>query len=241
MDLCATNSLAIGEAVETGGTLLKNLNQWCIISVMELEQRAMEIIERAEKEIAALASEAAAERDYARASMLLALAQRTRDAARPIAAASNPAKGNGAVAPAEQSTLAASTSRPSALPPTPARSSNRVGYPHFKREGDNLVKVGWSKSDRATYEHRSPRSVVERLVERVKQAGATGHRFTTEELMPLQDQSGAELPSYQAYLCLAWLVAAGLLERHGRQGYTIPKAEDLDRDLDAAWSALPAR
>ena len=54
--------------------------------------------------------------------------------------------------------------------------------------------------------------------------------------MPLHDQSGAELPSYQAYLCLAWLVAAGLLERHGRQGYTIPNAQDLDRDLDAAWA-----
>src|SRR5207245_145354 len=96
-------------------------------TAMELEQRAMEIIERAEKEIAALASEAAAQRDYVRASLLLALAQRTRDAARPIAAATaNPAKGNGVVAAGEESVPAPSTARLRASPPTPARSSARV-------------------------------------------------------------------------------------------------------------------
>ncbi len=205
---------------------------------MELDQRATEVIERAEKEIAALASDAAAQRDYGRASMLLALAQQIRDAAHPIAATSNSSKGNGAVL---GSAKIGPVTRPPASRVAPARASARTGYPYFNREGDNLVKVGWSKSDRATYEHRSPRSVLERLGERVKQAGATGNRFTTEDLMPLHDQNGAELPSYQAYLCLAWLVSIGLLERHGRQGYTMAHIEDFDSILNGAWSELPAR
>ena len=34
-------------------------------------------------------------------------------------------------------------------------------YPRFERERDRLVKVGWSKRDRRSYEHRAPREVVE--------------------------------------------------------------------------------
>jgi hypothetical protein len=39
----------------------------------------------------------------------------------------------------------------------PIRSRNKLGqYPRFLREGGNLVKIGWSKSQRAEYEHKSP-------------------------------------------------------------------------------------
>jgi hypothetical protein len=51
----------------------------------------------------------------------------------------------------------------------------------------------------------------------------------------------AELPSYQAYLCLAWLVVAGVLEKHGRQGYTVNAAGDLDAVVESAWQQLPRR
>ena len=33
-------------------------------------------------------------------------------------------------------------------------------YPRFQRDGDRLVKVGWSKKDGAEYEHRAPRETV---------------------------------------------------------------------------------
>src|SRR5438105_2007566 len=101
--------------------------------------------------------------------------------------------------------------------------------------------MGWSKSDKATYEHRSPRDVLDRLVARIAKAGGRGERFTTEQIMPLHDSDGSELPSYQAYLCLAWLVAEGLIERYGRQGYTVADVTSLPPAVDRAWSALPKR
>ncbi len=103
------------------------------------------------------------------------------------------------------------------------------------------MKIGWSKSDRATYEHRSPRSILQNLVRRVAEIGGNGLRFTTEQLLPLLDENGSELPSYQCYLCLAWLVAEGLIERHGRQGYTLHGQGDLTQAVEAAWQGLPKR
>ena len=40
-------------------------------------------------------------------------------------------------------------------------------------------------------------------------------------------QLGTEIPTYQAYLCLAWLRGAALIEQHGRQGYSVPAAAQL--------------
>ena len=59
--------------------------------------------------------------------------------------------------------------------------------------------------------------------------------------MDAGDDAGDDVPSYQAYLCLAWLVAAGLVSRHGRQGYTVAAAGDVDAAVEAAWQALPKR
>lgn len=109
----------------------------------------------------------------------------------------------------------------------------------MRGEGETLVKVGWSKSAGATYEHRCPRAVLDRLVGRVGEVGRGGRRFTSEELLPLSDvRGGGEWPSDQVYLCLAWLGSAGLLRRHGRQGYTVAVA-DLGAAVGERWAALP--
>jgi hypothetical protein len=63
--------------------------------------------------------------------------------------------------------------------PTPLRRRDPQ-YPRFKREGETLVKIGWSKSDWATYEHRSPRDVLDRLVAAIKRVAVRDERFTTE-------------------------------------------------------------
>ena len=114
-------------------------------------------------------------------------------------------------------------------------------YPVFQvdDDGQTLVKVGYSKSDRREYEHRSPRDVLDRLTSLVTKLGAGGRRFTTEQILPPGEDQLADLPSYQVYLCLALLVRTGLLVRHGRQGYTVPEGADLKQAVDQAWSNLP--
>lgn len=211
---------------------------------MDVTARVVDIIEGAEKALAALAAEAAAEREYGQAGALLRLAQRVADAARSrdldVLSAPGTPDGNGH-----------ETESPSARAQseTPGRRlTGRVGavagneqYPRFVRERDALVKIGWSKSERAPYEHRSSRAVLDRVVAGILAAGGRGQRVTTDDLLPLFDTDGTELPAYQCYLCLAWLVTAGLVERHGRQGYTIQNPSNLTRALEAAWDALAAR
>lgn len=215
---------------------------------MDLDRQANEIIEEAEKKLATLASEAAARREYGRASTFLAMAQRVADAGRSNGSATvapiSPPDSGGAgfqVTTGTKRTPSSVVSPASERLQSPVRKHDGTSYPRFKRENDTLVKIGWSKSDRATYEHRSPRDILTRLVTAVKRFSSGGERFTTEDLMPLHDDQGAELPSYQSYLCLAWMVVAGILEKHGRQGYTVKVAGDLDAAVEAAWQELPRR
>jgi hypothetical protein len=115
-------------------------------------------------------------------------------------------------------------------------------YPTFLREGDVLVKIGWSKSDRRTYEHRAPRHAIDLLVGALTQAGASGQWFTTEDLLPLRDpQERSDVPDYQSYLVLAWLRKENLIVQHGRQGYSLPPDADLSAACEQCWGQLPQR
>lgn len=128
-----------------------------------------------------------------------------------------------------------------------ARSKRRLSsrpreYPKFLREGDNLVKIGWSKRDRAPYEHKAPRRVVDLLVEALLRVGKGGRRFTSDVVFPLRDEKeGVEVPSYQSYLALAWLRAEELVVQHGRQGYSLPPLDDLPRATEERWKELAER
>jgi hypothetical protein len=62
-----------------------------------------------------------------------------------------------------------------------------------------------------------------------------------DKLLPIKDGDGGEVPGYQAYLCLAWLRATGLVQQHGRQGYTISKKTDLAAAVEGAWEKLSHR
>src|SRR5262245_31311871 len=53
-----------------------------------------------------------------------------------------------------------------AVPSASQRSSRTArAFPRFEREGDRLVKIAWSKKDRAEYEHKAPHRIVDLLVE----------------------------------------------------------------------------
>jgi hypothetical protein len=118
----------------------------------------------------------------------------------------------------------------------------KEGYPQFVREGDSLIKIGWSKTEGRTYEHKAPRGVLLALVQALIRVGSGGERFTLETLLPLKDTpSGSVIPDYQTYLTLAWLRTVGLVTQHGRQGYSLPPGSDLERETDRQWAKLDAR
>jgi hypothetical protein len=114
----------------------------------------------------------------------------------------------------------------------------KQSYPRFRRDGDMLVKIGWSKSGRSEYEHKAPRAVVGILIDAI--AETKTKRFSTEALFPLRANDGAAIPDYQSYLCLAWLGDIGAVERDGRQGYRLQK-KALRPLVDSSWERLTAR
>jgi hypothetical protein len=113
----------------------------------------------------------------------------------------------------------------------------------FHREQNQLVKIGYRKSDRRTYEQRSPKGTLDQLVAVLTDLGKGGHLFTTDSLIPPAEPRMEGIPSYQIYLCLGFLVRRGLVRRHGRQGYAIEgiKPRELPAAVAAAWEALAAR
>jgi hypothetical protein len=111
-------------------------------------------------------------------------------------------------------------------------------YPKFARVDDQLVKIGWSKKAKKEYLHKAPRRVVDALVARFVKLGAGREICSTDQVFPLRDED-SDIPSYQAYLCLAWLRSIGLVQQHGRRGYSISKGTDARIVIRALWSELP--
>jgi hypothetical protein len=112
-------------------------------------------------------------------------------------------------------------------------------YPRFKREGEELVKVGWSKSDRKEYVHRAPRKALDAVVSAVKRLGERGGTFGSDEINPLKDPEGGVFPTYQVFVALAWLRELGLVKQLGRKGgYVLARERALDGTVDGSWEEL---
>jgi len=117
-----------------------------------------------------------------------------------------------------------------------------TGFPRFERDGDRLVKIAWSKHDRAEYEHRAPRHVVDALIAAIRARRGEGARFETAEIFPLRDPSTRrEIPSYQAYLALAWLRHEGVVVKEGRDRYSLKPTAATPGRIVELWEALPVK
>mgnify|MGYP006983099211 CR=1 FL=1 len=114
-------------------------------------------------------------------------------------------------------------------------------YPRFERDGDKLVKVGWSKKDRREYEHRAPRSAVFAVAATLSSQGRPGKVFSMESILPVKGSAGEEIPSYQAYLALAWFRHTGAVEARGKDGYAVAGGSLATDALTSAWDNLPQK
>lgn len=209
---------------------------------METLIRARIVLEKAEQELRQLLSEAAAAGEY---DCLVTLA----DWAKQLAAMPESLRStnNGSTASIVNMEASLPLGRPRIAPRRgsrrpPGRKSRKDEYPKFLREKNELVKIGWSRSEKSPYEHKAPKSVVDLLAQALITTGRGGRRFTTDEILPLrQASSDGEVPSYQAYLALAWFRVEGLVTQHGRQGYSLPQGMDLTNEAERRWDNLPAR
>jgi hypothetical protein len=128
--------------------------------------------------------------------------------------------------------------------PTPKQSakSPKSQYPRFERDDDKLVKIGWSKKNKATYEHRSPHEAVIAFARHLSGTVTEGKVFAVEDLLPVPDvANGGEIPAYQVYLTLAWLQHVGAVAKKGRDGYVLRRGGLGNGTLDSFWASLPIR
>jgi len=113
-------------------------------------------------------------------------------------------------------------------------------YPKFLREGNALLKLGWSRKGKTEYEHRAPRVAVMTVAERVAEVASRQDRFTVEDLGDVRVAPGDQpISGCQVYLCVAWFRRAGLVVQHGRRGYSLPVAPaEFPAKVKAAWGEL---
>lgn len=120
-----------------------------------------------------------------------------------------------------------------------ARAKTEVAFPQFRIDGDKLVKIGWSKKDKCTYEHRAPRDGVFQLAATLEERVRPGTAFKMEHFIPFRVGKGEELPTYQTYLALAWFRSLGIVEEIGKLGYRFDEGALDKRKIQSYWAKLP--
>jgi len=217
-------------------------------SRMDLLVQAYKAVQDAEHRIRSLLEQAVSSGEYDAVVPLVGVAKRLALECRGVAVALD---GDSTIsAPSVPSSLAqcaataATEGEPEVSTSSRARAKKKApaGYPKFICQGDELVKIGWSKTSKSEYEHRAPRVVAMRLAEVLEEFRANGRMLTMDQVLPLKrEPHGNEVPDYQVYLCLAWLRALALVEKHGRSGYSVISRENLPQAVENAWQRYSAK
>jgi hypothetical protein len=202
---------------------------------MSIGGRAVEILQHAENSLRTLVGEAAANGDYENVLPLASWAQAIRDLIKTAVGRLNPG-GN-----REESEQVRVKDPKRSSTQLPVRRVNpRKAYPRFFRQGDQLVKVAWSKREKKEYQHKAGFTVLMALSSALAKMGADGRVLSTDRFVPLKNPADdTEFPTYQVYVCLALLKHVGLVDQHGRQGYSIPQLLEFAKAVEGAWRQLP--
>lgn len=129
-----------------------------------------------------------------------------------------------------------------AAPNRKSKDKERVdAYPRFERDGDRLVKIGWSSKSKQTYEHRIDRDAAWEVCAQINAKIGRKHSFKVDQLLPLQSAEGRDIPSYQTYLVLKWLQYLGAVEKRGNDGYQVTGDIASDEALSRFWQMTRVR
>ena len=116
----------------------------------------------------------------------------------------------------------------------------KPAFPRFERDSDTLVKVGWSKKNRAAYQHRAPKETVLAFLRHAVASVKPDKVFSVEDLMPVPDfGQGGEVPAYRVYLALAWLRHVHVIKKMGRNGYVLNRNAASSSEIEKHWEDLP--
>lgn len=188
---------------------------------MSLYLRALELVRDCESRLRGLISEAAAAGELEELKAVADLAMALRK--------SVPAS----AAPSLQQGVSVTTA---SNPASSKQQSGSHSYPRFEVEADRLVKIGWSKRERAEYEHKVPKPVAQTAFSALLRA--TGPEpFRMEDLFPFLLFEGKMIPSYQSYLVLSWLRNMELIEKVGKDSYRWAAKEIDDESFEEFWGA----
>ncbi len=211
---------------------------------MKLVETANQLIRDCESQIRALIESALTERQYEEIAHLASLASA-------LSAVGNRSFPERLVSPessvANGSAIGSSDSTSANNNSTEVRRSAEISkqranqYPRFERHGDRLVKLGWSKKDRSVYEHRAPVEVVRAVAAKLGSSARKGAYLRMDEMLPIRAGDGAEVPSYQAYLVLAWLREMGAVRRLGNDGYKLIDKHLDEQKVEDLWIQTPER
>lgn len=213
-------------------------------------QRSHKVVRDAEAALRTLIEEGLREQRYSEISEVAQLADRV---ANLLSKQADPLPAEDQQAPPkvpEASSRKPKASTPSPSLPPPRRdakkkkktAAKKTDYPRFERERDRLIKVGWSKKNKESYEHRAPREAVIAFARHLANEVKVNEVFSMDDILPVPDiTTGDAVPDYQSYLTLAWLRDTKAIEKKGRDGYVL-RMKSLSTDgLDSLWNNLPER
>lgn len=183
--------------------------------MVDHRKRSLDIIERAEQEVLSILAEEATAGRYEGIDFARLVALRLRDLRSDLA-------GGGLKRPDDGER---------GLPPKgPRRASGkrtirkRQGhYPKFKVLDGALVKVGWSKKEKAEYHQRIPEAAFERVTAALGQLAELGNgSHPSDRILETIEVGGDAVPSYQTYAVLRFLRDRGAIRMPSRGEYLIP-------------------
>lgn len=198
---------------------------------MDSVKRAADVLHQAEANLRGLVSDAAASGDYASVVQIAAWARTVSELVQ--ATPGQPPKTPSSAPQTQQTMAKVSTAPRRAVRPA------EDAYPRFFRHGDHLIRIAWSKKEKKEYQHKAPRAVIDALTKAMVGIGSDGRVFSTDQFLPLHDSDSGEVPSYQVYVGIALLKQAGLIDQHGRQGYSIPRMAEFKDAVESVWRKLP--
>jgi hypothetical protein len=199
-------------------------------------QTAHEFLAAAEQQLRDLITLAAAEGDYLAVTKLAEAAEGLRRTTKVLENSEQrqpePSPIPTAIEPPTKSGLAEAAS------PASVRRTTKE-YPRFERQDDRLIKVGWSKKERAEYEHRTDKDIVSAVSLYLAEAPKE-KTFRMDDMLPIEIE-GSEVPLYQAYLVLAWLRDRRLIGKQGKDGYQWLVGDFDEPAFEAAWGSTTRR
>ena len=198
---------------------------------MDHLKRAADVLRHAESSLRELVSKAATGGDYQNVVKIASWAQTVSDLVK---------KAPNATAPGTPQPTVPIPARPVAKANGMAKKASAGDtYPKFFRQGDQLVRIAWSKKEKKEYQHKAPKSTLTALARAMAEIGKDGRIFSTDDFLPISESDGTEVPAYQAYVGIALLKQTALIDQHGRQGYSIPRLGEFKDDVEAVWTKLP--